>query len=373
MFLFLSNPFHNFEHASHVVMSVNKMLGRIVAPTQLDEATRNDSSMASVGDLSGVDDIASPRLSGRNRRQKSLGEDDFRASNPFGSPRRRGGKGRLAASTLHDHTYGITSDPLTQFACVFSALVHDVDHPGVPNTQLMMENLALAEIYNGRSVAEQNSVDLAWELLMDTQYANFQNAICANQEELDRFRQLVVNSVMATDLLDKDLKDLRNKRWAKAFDASIQEPAHIAVNRKATIVIEHLIQASDVSHMMQHWYIYRKWNTRLFMEMYIAYKMGRSNTDPASFWYEGEICFYDFYVIPLAKKLNDCGVFGVSSFECLDYAMKNRSEWERRGRQIVEDMKEEALAMTLFPEGGGTQRRLVYDGSSVCSGGTSNE
>ena len=38
--------------------------------------------------------------------------------------------------TLHDHTFGITSDPLTQFACVFSALIHDVDHAGVPNAQL---------------------------------------------------------------------------------------------------------------------------------------------------------------------------------------------------------------------------------------------
>jgi len=28
-------------------------------------------------------------------------------------------------SDLHDHTYGITSDPLTQFAVVFSALIHD--------------------------------------------------------------------------------------------------------------------------------------------------------------------------------------------------------------------------------------------------------
>jgi hypothetical protein len=27
---------------------------------------------------------------------------------------------------LHDHTYGITSDPLTQFAVAFSALIHDV-------------------------------------------------------------------------------------------------------------------------------------------------------------------------------------------------------------------------------------------------------
>lgn len=29
------------------------------------------------------------------------------------------------ASTMHDHTFGITSDPLTQFACVLSALIHD--------------------------------------------------------------------------------------------------------------------------------------------------------------------------------------------------------------------------------------------------------
>ena len=34
------------------------------------------------------------------------------------------------ASSLHDHTYGITSDPLVQFSCVLSALIHDVDHSG---------------------------------------------------------------------------------------------------------------------------------------------------------------------------------------------------------------------------------------------------
>ena len=62
------------------------------------------------------------------------------------------------ASQLHDHTYGITSDPLTQFACVFSALIHDVDHSGVPNAQLIKENDHLAQYYKNKSVAEQNSV-----------------------------------------------------------------------------------------------------------------------------------------------------------------------------------------------------------------------
>jgi hypothetical protein len=40
-------------------------------------------------------------------------------------------------------------------------------------------------------------------------------------------------------------------------------------------------------------------------------------------------------VIPLAKKLKDCGVFGVSSDEYLNYAQKNRAEWELRGQEIV--------------------------------------
>ena len=30
------------------------------------------------------------------------------------------------AAKLHDHTYGITSDPLTRFSAAFSALIHDV-------------------------------------------------------------------------------------------------------------------------------------------------------------------------------------------------------------------------------------------------------
>ena len=65
---------------------------------------------------------------------------------------------------------------------------------------------------------------------------------------------------------------------------------------------------------MQHWHIYRKWNQRLFEEIYAAYKQGRGK-NPVDGWYKGEIGFFDFYVIPLAKKLADCKVFGVSSDE----------------------------------------------------------
>ena len=252
------------------------------------------------------------------------------------------GESRLA--TLHDHTYGITSDPLTQFACAFSALIHDVDHTGVPNAQLIKEGSNLATVYNNRSVAEQNSLVLAWDLLFQSQFDQLRTAICATEAELCRFRQLIVNSVMATDIADKDLKTLRNARWDKAFDekaASLTENPRDAVNRKATIVIEHLIQASDVSHTMQHWHVYRKWNECFFRECYAAYKAGRADQDPSVNWYKGEIGFFDFYIIPLAKKLKDCGVFGKSSDEYLNYALQNRAEWEAQGREIVAKMVEQ--------------------------------
>lgn len=285
--MYRDNPFHNFEHASHVTMSVVKLLSRIVAP-DLKKNCASENEMA---------------------------------------------------STLHDHTFGITSDPLTQFSCVLSALIHDVDHCGVPNAQLVKENTEAAQVYKGKSVAEQNSVDIAWNMLMDSSFDDLRKHICADLTSLTHFRELVVNAVMATDIMDKELKALRSARWEKAFDESAKDSRE-NINRKATIVIEHLIQASDVAHTMQHWHIYRKWNERLYHEMYDAYRRGRAEKDPSEFWYKGEIGFFDFYIIPLAKKLKNCGVFGVSSDEYLNYAQKNRTEWENKGQEIVEKMVE---------------------------------
>lgn len=300
--MYNDNPFHNFSHASHVVMAVTKFMTRINEAKELEVHNQL------------IDD-------------------------------------RKLASALHDHTYGITSDPLTQFAYVFSALIHDVDHPGVPNPQLVKENEILASIYRCRSVAEQNSFDLSWKLLMDTRYKDLRCHICATSGELLRFRQIVINSVMATDLGDKELKELRNNRWDKAFAkvAEVQEEAKQqsssdVVNRKATIVVEHLIQAADISHTTQHWEVYRIWNENLFRELYKAYVQGRSERNPADFWYEGEIGFFDYYIIPLSKKLRDCGVFGLTSDENLNYAMQNREMWIERGQEIVMEMLDRARA-----------------------------
>jgi hypothetical protein len=75
--MYRDNHFHNFEHASHVMMSVSKLLSRITA----------------------ADDMW------------NVNEDATKESKDFGF-------------SLHDHTYGITSDPMTQFSVVLAALIH---------------------------------------------------------------------------------------------------------------------------------------------------------------------------------------------------------------------------------------------------------
>ena len=222
--MYRDNPFHNFEHASHVTMSTNKLLKRVL----IRDAEHTE----------GVN-----------------------------------------AVDLHDYTYGITSDPLTQFSLIFCALIHDVDHSGVSNFQLIAEQSTLARLYKNKSVAEQNSVDLAWDLLMDPIYIDLRKAIYTTEAEMKRFRQLVVNIVLATDIFDKDMKAIRESRWGKAFQYATEEDEapepylekqeHAlstidGINLKATIVMEHLIQASDVAHTMQV-------RTRLWYHSYFVF------------------------------------------------------------------------------------------------------
>ena len=118
--------------------------------------------------------------------------------------------------------------------------------------------------------------------------ADLQKCIYANQAEMDRLRQLVVNLIIATDIFDPKLKESRERRWEEAFGVSPSQTTYSDDqwhNLRGTVMLEHIIQASDVAHTMQHWQIYRKWNERLFEEMMLAYDANRaspSSKDPAT-------------------------------------------------------------------------------------------
>lgn len=65
--------------------------------------------------------------------------------------------------------------------------------------------------------------------------------------------------MLATDIFDPALSALRKDRWLKAFEDELGGSGSLMlmtpedIDRRATVVVEHIIQASDVSHTMQHW------------------------------------------------------------------------------------------------------------------------
>lgn len=309
---------------------------------------------------------------------------------------------------LHLVTYGISSDSVTQLSMVLAALVHDVGHSGITNAQLVAEEAPVALKYKEQSVAEQNSISVAWALLMHSRYKALRTHLYKTNVERKRFRQVLINAVMATDIADRDLIVARARRWKRAFPDEDEEGDLAAGgrqgaaytrderNRRATVVIETLMQVADVAHTMQHWNIYRRWNENLFQEMYAAYMHGRAAFDPTVIWFKGELAFLDHFVVPLARKVEESGVFGPSGDQYVKYALSNRNDWEQKGHEELKGMIEDArliepdvtvdlsrmdsdmesFAPSRAPGRGGTHlvpTTAATDEPSVYSGGSSTE
>lgn len=191
-----SNAYHCLQHASHTTMSATKLISRIAV-----------SDFESGHEFEGGDALDSEEL---------------------------------LAQHIHTQTYGLSSDPLTQFAAVLAALIHAVDHRGISNADLVVEEPGVAARYGEKFLTEQLSFEKAWGKLMTDDFENLRRCIYANEEEKKRFRQVMVNSILATNHEDEEAQMKRQERWELSFGPTALEND---LNRKATSVVEALMQA----------------------------------------------------------------------------------------------------------------------------------
>jgi 3'5'-cyclic nucleotide phosphodiesterase len=204
-----SNPFSGLQHASHVASAVTRLVSRIAVPN-----------------------LDNPQIP----IETAPGSEEYDV---------------LLAEHIHTQSYGIASDPLTQFSVVLAGLVHAVDHRGVNNEILAKENPDLAAKYNNKSITEQLSLEKAWKKLMEPDFENLRRSLYADLEEKKRFRSILVNAVMATDQADEQGQARRAARWEKSFGPGAAVDSNL--NQKATCVIECLMQSADEFHAMLHW------------------------------------------------------------------------------------------------------------------------
>ncbi|KAL7483136.1 hypothetical protein ACHAW6_009539 [Cyclotella cf. meneghiniana] len=179
-------PYHNVEHAYHVFLSGNKLLDLMLCVER-------------------------------------VGADEKKVKPP---------------------TFGIKSDPLVQLAFLFSALVHDVDHTGISNRQLVLESDDLAVLYNDQSVAEQRSLAVAFTTLKQPIYEELRGVIfnpvnmkagafsrerasapflMSGGEDFFRFRKLVIDLVLATDIASPERTQIVKSKWKEAFGESAEK------------------------------------------------------------------------------------------------------------------------------------------------------
>lgn len=270
-------------------------------------------------------------------------------------------------------------DPWMHFSVCFAALLHDVDHRGVPNQQLASENNPVSIKYCSKeymgSYAEWNSLELGMDLLEMEEFSLFRKTI-----DNDRFRSVISDLILCTDIASQERRELCTKRWNEAFS----DMGATEICKATGTIADHIMQVADVSHTMQHFETFLKWNQRLYHEVLAAFEYGQkidaTRAHPSENWYESQLSFFDFYIIPLAERLDTSGAFeNVDDGLFANLAKKNRARWLEEGKVFTNNMVASTKQITLLPpltisshEAGnvsGTSLTALADESdiSVCS------
>lgn len=114
-------------------------------------------------------------------------------------------------------TYGLRNDGILLMAQIFAALIHDVEHQGIPNRQLSQEKDRLAVLYNDQSIAENWSLYVAFSEFLQDEFGPLRKVLFPDEDVYLRFRKAVINLVLATDIASPERTQIGKSKWKEAF------------------------------------------------------------------------------------------------------------------------------------------------------------
>lgn len=258
--MYRNNRYHGLEHAVHVTMSANKLLEMLhdgaiesnddaemndfsvsepcimkeAASKKLESRARND-SVDSIDSLLSENGYKKSRGSYAGALQRTIPSDDFegRAAHQSVGPSEvllRPSKKKRPKLTSHRPGVGgsgahlIYSDTFTKFAFVFAAMIHDVDHQGVPNTRLVLEGDPVVAVHGAISAAEKHSIKVAFRTLGEGEFDEFRAVVFESPDDQLRMHRIVTNVVVSTDIANPERMQSTRMRWEDAFAGPL--PAH---------------------------------------------------------------------------------------------------------------------------------------------------
>ncbi|XP_072045940.1 LOW QUALITY PROTEIN: cGMP-inhibited 3',5'-cyclic phosphodiesterase 3A-like [Amphiura filiformis] len=183
------------------------------------------------------------------------------------------------ASISCDSSYGILAGNLPALelmALLTAAAMHDYDHPGRTNAFLVATGAPQALLYNDRSVLENHHAASSWSLFVSKPEFNFLSSL--DSAELRRFRFLVIEFILATDLK-------RHFDFLVEFNAKIRSEkkkcfAHLLVNdmdapginwssdADRLLAGQMCIKLADISGPTKVCHLHKNWTYRIAEEFY---------------------------------------------------------------------------------------------------------
>ncbi|SAM01595.1 hypothetical protein [Absidia glauca] len=218
------NPYHNFRHAVDVMQSTFYFLCRI-------------------GVLSLMDPQASPAPATTD---KHPGCYDW---------------------LENDATMKDLITPLDALALVLASIGHDVGHPGVNNMFMIRTATPLALMYNDRSVLESFHAMVFFNILQRHCFRRLTE--WQTTAKYTRFRKIVVQSILATDMGMHDDYVNKIQRQRERLDTS---PVDVSNNDRAEeeiiLICGSLIKCADIGNCARPFPVAKEWAEILQREFF---------------------------------------------------------------------------------------------------------
>uniref|UniRef100_A0A8C8VHX9 Phosphodiesterase n=1 Tax=Pelusios castaneus TaxID=367368 RepID=A0A8C8VHX9_9SAUR len=168
--------------------------------------------------------------------------------------------------SIVDDNYGCMASnipALELMALYVAAAMHDYDHPGRTNAFLVATNAPQAVLYNDRSVLENHHAASAWNLFLSQPEYNFLPNL--DHVEFKRFRFLVIEAILATDL--KKHFDFLAEFNAKANDINSHGIEWNNENDRL-LVCQICIKLADINGPAKIRDLHLKWTEGIVNEFY---------------------------------------------------------------------------------------------------------
>ncbi|XP_021257802.1 cGMP-inhibited 3',5'-cyclic phosphodiesterase B, partial [Numida meleagris] len=174
----------------------------------------------------------------------------------------------ISSKSCHvtDDSYGCLASnipALELMALYVAAAMHDYDHPGRTNAFLVATNAPQAVLYNDRSVLENHHAASAWNLFLSRPEYNFLSNL--DHVEFKRFRFLVIEAILATDL--KKHFDFLAEFNSKANDINSHGIEWSNENDRL-LVCQICIKLADINGPAKDRELHLKWTEGIVNEFY---------------------------------------------------------------------------------------------------------